>query len=371
MQNRTGLSNIMSLFRELPFKKKKMKQVRIKDIAQKAAVSIGTVDRVLHNRGEVAAETKERVLTIAREMHYQPNIVAQALTTKKQYNLAALLPRGSNENMFWMHHPQGIENAAKELQPFQVDVRFFFFELQNENDFLEKTKEITDYKPEGVIFAPILKKESLEFCNRLDLLNIPYIFIDTNIDNTNALSFIGEDAYQGGRVAASLIDYGLDTQRDILIVNIAKDLGNTQHLNARNQGFMSFFLDAGKNKGMKITVEIPSTNTKEVENKMDFILNTNPNIGAVLVSSARTHVIASYIENRKLKNIILVGYEVTRKNVDYLKKGIIRFLIGQKPMEQSGKAVKKMFDYLTTRQIPTKRDYQPVEIINVENVDLF
>ncbi|WP_234408903.1 LacI family DNA-binding transcriptional regulator [Marinilabilia salmonicolor] len=48
-----------------------MRPVRIKDIAEKANVSIGTVDRVLHNRGEVAKKTKEKVLTIAKEMNYQ------------------------------------------------------------------------------------------------------------------------------------------------------------------------------------------------------------------------------------------------------------------------------------------------------------
>jgi LacI family transcriptional regulator len=348
-----------------------MRQIRIKDIAEKAGVSIGTVDRVLHNRGEVSAETKEKVLTIAREMHYQPNIVAQALTAKKQYHLAALLPRGGNDNVFWMSHPQGIEKAVKELQPFFVDVRFFFFELHNEADFVAKTQEILEYNPEGVIFAPILKKESIQFCADMDSNNIPYIFIDTFIDNSNCLTFIGEDAYQGGRVAASLIDYGLAPSKDILIVNIAKDLENTQHLNRRNQGFMSYFLDAGRNKGIKITVEIPSAEKEVVESRMDSILNSNPNIGAILVSSAKTHVVARYIESRKLKDIILVGYELTRKNTDYLKRGIIDFLIGQKPKEQSGKAVKRMFEYLTTRQISSKQEYQPVEIINVENVDLF
>lgn len=59
-----------------------MKQVRIKDIAKLSGFSIGTVDRVLHNRGEVAADTKEKILKIARELDYKPNIVAQALTTK-------------------------------------------------------------------------------------------------------------------------------------------------------------------------------------------------------------------------------------------------------------------------------------------------
>lgn len=347
-----------------------MKQVRIKDIAEKAGTSIGTVDRVLHNRGEVAEKTREKILKIARELQYQPNILAQALTTKKHYSIATLIPQGNDDNAFWLLHPIGIENAIKDLRPFKVDVKFYFFELHNEADFMMKAREMLADKPEGVIMAPILKKESIQLCNELKGRNIPFILIDTAIENSDCLSFIGEDAYQGGRVAASLIDYGVHPDKDILIVNIAKDLGNTQHLNRRNQGFMSYFLDTGKNRGMKITVEIPSTDKVVVEQKMDKIFESNPNIGAVLVSSAKTHVIARYLQSKKDKDIILVGYELTKKNIDFLKKGVIQFLIGQKPIELSEKAVKKLFDYLSTRQIPAKEEFQPVEIINVENVDL-
>ncbi len=213
--------------------------------------------------------------------------------------------------------------------------------------------------------APILKKEAIRFCDDLDKKSIPYIFIDTFIDNTNCTAFIGEDAFQGGRVAASLIDFGLAPEKDILIVNLAKDLENTQHLNRRNQGFLSYFLDAGKNNGMKITVEIPTTDQETVEEKMDHILQNNPNIGAFLVSSAKTHVVARYLEKKRI-NAILVGYEMTRKNADYLKRGIIDFLIGQKPMEQSEKAVKRLFEYMTTHTITMKHEFQPVEIINTE-----
>lgn len=342
-----------------------MKQVRIKDIAQKANVSIGTVDRVLHNRGEVAAKTREKVLNIAKEMNYQPNIVAQALTTKKIYKISVLIPKGGNDNIYWLSHPKGIEKAVKELQPFSVKINYYFFELHNEADFLKRTDDILNNLPDGVILAPILKKEAIQFCKKLDEHKIPYIFIDTFIDQTNCISFIGEDAFQGGRVAASLIDFGLAPEKDILIVNLAKDLENTQHLNRRNQGFLSYFLDSGKNIGMKITIEIPVTDQKVVNEKMDSIFQKNTNIGAILVSSAKTHVIARYLEKRKIKPI-LVGYEVTKKNVEYLKKGIIHFLIGQKPMEQSEKAVKRLFEYLTTRSISMKHEFQPVEIINTE-----
>jgi LacI family transcriptional regulator len=344
-----------------------MKPVRIKDIAQQANVSIRTVDRVLHNRGEVAIKTREKVLSIAKEMDYQPNIVAQALTTKKTYKFSVLIPRGGDDNVYWLAHPKGIEKAVHDLYPFSIEINYCLFELHNEADFLQKTNDILANPPDGVIIAPILKKESIRFCEDLDQQNISYIFIDTFIDNTNCIAFIGEDAFQGGRVAASLIDFGLAPEKDVLIINLAKDLENTQHLNRRNQGFLSYFLDAGKNNGIKITIEIPTTDQETVENKMDQILQQNQNIGAFLVSSAKTHVIAKYLEKKRI-NAILIGYEITRKNADFLKRGIIQFLIGQKPMEQSEKAVKRLFEYLTTHTISMKHEFQPVEIINTETL---
>jgi LacI family transcriptional regulator len=248
-------------------------------------------------------------------------------------------------------------------------VDYYLFELHNEKDFKEKSDQLLKASPDGVIIAPILKKETLEVCRKLDTHQIPYIFIDTFIDGTNCISFIGEDAFQGGRVAASLIDFGLPPEKDILIVNIAKDLENTHHLNKRNQGFMSYFLDAGKNKGMKIAVEIPSADRAEVEARMDQVLKQNPNIGAILVSSSKTHVIAGYVEKKK-HDTILIGYETTRKNVDFMKKGVIDFLIGQKPKEQSEKAVKRIFEYLTSHKVHQKYEFQPVEIINTEVITM-
>lgn len=53
----------------------------IKMIAEKAGVSIGTVDRVLHDRPYVKAEVRSRVLQVMEELHYRPNHMASALAT--------------------------------------------------------------------------------------------------------------------------------------------------------------------------------------------------------------------------------------------------------------------------------------------------
>ena len=56
----------------------------IKDIAREAGVSIGTVDRVLHDRGMVSPETKARILDVMKELDYKPNHAAQGLAIRKK-----------------------------------------------------------------------------------------------------------------------------------------------------------------------------------------------------------------------------------------------------------------------------------------------
>ena len=55
------------------------KRITVKDIATLAGVSKGTVDRVLHNRGEVSEASREKVMKIARQIGYKPNVHASLL----------------------------------------------------------------------------------------------------------------------------------------------------------------------------------------------------------------------------------------------------------------------------------------------------
>ena len=67
------------------------RKTRIKDIARIAGVSIGTVDRVIHNRGKVAEGTRNKVQKIIEETNYSPNVMAQVLKSKKRFHLVSLL----------------------------------------------------------------------------------------------------------------------------------------------------------------------------------------------------------------------------------------------------------------------------------------
>ena len=66
---------------------KEFSNIRIVDIAKMAGVSVGTVDRVIHNRGRVSEENRKKVQAILEMVHYQPNLMARSLAaSKKQYH---------------------------------------------------------------------------------------------------------------------------------------------------------------------------------------------------------------------------------------------------------------------------------------------
>ena len=347
------------------------RKTRIKDIAGLAGVSIGTVDRVLHERDGVAAKTRELVKHILKETNYSPNVMAQVLKSRKRFHLVSILPEPSADNIFWEKHPAGINMAIEELDLFHVTLTQVTFDMFNEEDFQKKAGSILSLRPDGVLLAPIFKSESISFCSGLNEINIPYVFVDGFIENTNFLAYIGEDIYRSGRVAGQLIDMITPEKDDILIVNLARNIQNVHHLNNRMNGFLSYFEKSGVNKGKKIIISIPDHSSGNVKAALDKTFFENPGIGSIFMSGSKSYLIASYLEEKEYKSVKLIGYDLLDENVRHLRSGTIRFLIGQRPEEQTYKAVKKLFEFLTLNKVPENMEYLPMDIITSENVDFF
>ena len=344
---------------------------RIKDIARLAGVSIGTVDRVLHERGEVAEKTMLRVKTILKENNYKPNVMAQVLRSRKPYDLVSLLPEPTKENSFWEKHSSGMTKALEELDPFPVNLTQITFDMQNEEDFQKKTVRVSELNPDGVLLAPIFKSESTAFCSFLSKKKIPFIFVDEFIGNTDYLAYVGEDTFKSGRVAGQLVDLVTPEEKDIIVVNIARNLQNVHHLNNRTEGFFDYFKKRGKNKGNKLNISIPDPSAGSVRIALDKVFSGNPGIGSVFITGSKSHLIAVYLKDNGLETVNIVGYDLLDLNVEYLKSGIISFLIGQRPEEQTYRAIKKLFEFLSLNKLPEKTEYLPVDIVTSENVDFF
>ena len=104
----------------------------IKDIARMAGVSAGTVDRVLHNRGDVSPQSKAKVQKVLDEIHYQPNVFAIGLAAKKKYSFICLIPYYI-EHDYWHSVVSGIERARQELRPFNVSVDYLYLSFNRDS----------------------------------------------------------------------------------------------------------------------------------------------------------------------------------------------------------------------------------------------
>jgi LacI family transcriptional regulator len=297
--------------------------------------------------------------------------MAQVLKLRKRFHLVSLLPEPTEDNSFWLKHSLGMTRAVEELDPFPLVLTEVTFDILNEDDFQKKAASLFDLKPDGVLLAPIFKSESTAFCSKLFSEKIPFVFVDGYIEDTDFLAYIGENIFQSGRVAGQLIDLVTPEFSDVLVVNIARNLQNVHHLSNRTQGFLSYFQKSGKNKGKKIDINISDPSPENVRIEIDKVFNENPGIGSIFISGSKSYQIASYLEEKGLKSINLIGYDLLDQNVKYLKSGITRFLIGQRPEEQTYKAVKKLFEFLSLNKVPEKIEYLPVDIVTSENVDFF
>lgn len=66
--------------------------ITIKDIARSLGISIATVSRALRDSYDVSRETRERVLTMATQLNYKPNVNAQGLVSSQTHNIGIILP---------------------------------------------------------------------------------------------------------------------------------------------------------------------------------------------------------------------------------------------------------------------------------------
>ncbi len=341
-------------------------RVRIKDIARLAQVSPGTVDRVIHNRGEVSERTREKVESIIQELKYQPDILARTLASRKSFLFSVLMPVSVNENDFWNSPQAGIEKAVNEVSAFGVEVKSFYFDQFDSNSFLEKSLELLNENPDAILFAPVFPSESVSFIHKCKEMTIPVMLFNSNLEEAGELLYIGQDSLQSGYLGAKLLNYGLKSEGDILIVNIAGRKDNHNHILRRERGFRKYFADHPGIKSNIITMDCIQEQGQNFATQMQRILHRY-RIRASFVTNSRVYMVARYFEEHKLNNISLLGYDLLPQNIEALKKGWIDFLISQKPEQQGYAGIMTLFNILVLQKSVEQEQYIPIDIITKEN----
>ena len=343
-------------------------KVKIKDIARLARVSTGTVDRVIHNRGEVSEETHKKVKKILSELNYQPDILAQTLASKRSWTFSVIMPVSVNGNDFWSAPAKGIEKALREISPFGVEIKMYLFNQYEQESFAAKAFNLLSDKPDVVLFAPVFIDDSIKFINECKIKNIPVTLFNSHIEDVDGISFIGQNSWQSGMVAAKLLHYGINEAGDILILNLASRKDSYNHILKREKGFRDFFAEKEEKKFTLHTIDTNQASDQVIHSKLSDAFS-RLTIKGIFTTNSRVYKVAGFIENNGINGIKMIGYDLLPVNIDFLRKGTIDFLLSQKPEDQAYRGIMQLFNQLILKNKPETIQYMPVDIITKENIE--
>ncbi len=88
--------------------------VTLKDIAERAGVTSATVSMVINNKPNISENTRKKVLKIAKELNYYPNVIARGLATKKSNSIGVIVPNLASS--FVVRVLQGIKSTNRDIE---------------------------------------------------------------------------------------------------------------------------------------------------------------------------------------------------------------------------------------------------------------
>lgn len=352
-------------------------RITVKEIARLAGVSIGTVDRVLHDRGGVSAETKERICGIITSLGYEPNILARQLSLKKTYTFRVIMPRSEQDSGYWALCLQGIKRAELALALYGCAVRVDEFDRYDEGAYRKLLEGAVADPCDGLLFAPVLPEvlgpalvsleKEAEAGKNGDA--VPYVFFDGDLAGASPLAVVAQDPFRGGYLAGrvmSLLSPG--PERLVALSAHAED----RHIAQRIDGFRSFFRDHGLERRID-AVKCPGLDkTSAGKGVLEGVLGDTDDVGGVLVANSSGHIVGDWLTARGLKpRPAIVSWDAVPDNVRALRDGAIDCLVSQRPAEQAREALELLFRTVV-RGAPASHLFAeiPLELFFKENIPL-
>ncbi len=335
----------------------------IKEIAALAGVSRGTVDRVLNHRGSVNPATAEKIEKIARELDYKPNVAGLVLAAqKKRLKIGVIL--FSPENPFYIDVLEGVSEKAEELAGYNCTVLIRQTASSVEAQ-LEALNELLAEQVNGIALAPYNDERIRRRINELYHLGIPVVTLNTDIENSRRIAYVGSHYRKSGATAAGLLHLMTHGQVNVGIITGSSNLlCHTERI----AGFTETLKPFGEQIHVTDIIEVHDDEIESYE-KTSRLLRDHPEINALYFAAGGVYGGCRSVTALGLQDKIrIVAYDMVPTTKELMRKGTIAAVICQQPKVQGSKPLSLLFTYLTTGELPEKEyNYVAVDIRIREN----
>lgn len=170
--------------------------VTIVQVAQEAGVSAQTVSRVLNNRPDVSAATRERILGVIERLNYKPNAIARGLVQRKTHSLGVIA--AGLEKYGPLRTVIGIEQETRALG-YSLLLSLIPDDA-TENQVVEALEHLLARQVDGVLWsAPEIGPNRAWLDSLLGRLTVPTVFM--SMHPHPAVTVIDTDNRMGGHLA--------------------------------------------------------------------------------------------------------------------------------------------------------------------------
>ena len=344
------------------------KKITIFDVAALAGVSKGTVDRVLHNRGQVSKKSAEKVRKAIEQLNFEPNLYASMLASKKNRVIACLLPE-SEPGEFWDMIRRGCVEGGEALSGLNISTRIITYDQYDPESFDTAYKSLLALEPSGVVLPPLFKNGTMALASQLRSRGIPYIYVDTKLEEADYFAYFGMPMYQSGYLCAALLTERLAPEqvRDIVVVRIFRDKSRQSDPTvSRREGFNDYIFSHFPD--CRITNLFVDPSRPESAGKS--LKELTPDKKLVVMFNSRIHLITDYLRKHPSEGRRVIGFDNLEKNVEALRNGDVTFLIAHHTSQQAFQAVFTLADYIVKGKKPVSRDnYAHMDILSRLNID--
>lgn len=207
-----------------------MKGVNLKKLAKELNVSVSTVSRALSDSYEISAETKEKVLNLAKKLNYQPNPYATSLRKQKSKTIAVIIPEIANN--FFALAINGIEEIAQE-KGYHVLIYLTHENHQKETAIVRQLSGRVD----GILMSMATETNDISHLTELKDKNIPIVFFDRICERISTVKVVTDDFESGYEATEHLIKQGC---KKIAYLSVSLNLSIDQR---RMEGYLKALKD--------------------------------------------------------------------------------------------------------------------------------
>ncbi|MCR4690674.1 MAG: LacI family DNA-binding transcriptional regulator [Lachnospiraceae bacterium] len=339
----------------------------IKEIAELAGVSRGTVDRVLNNRGSVNPETAERIIKIAKQLDYKPNRAGLVLAAQKKNIKLGVILFGEG-NPFFEDVVEGIHRMEEELSAYNCQVLIRWTAV-DANDQIRAIDELAALGISGLAISPTNSKLLAARLNTLTDAGIPIVTLNTDLPDCNRIAYVGSNYYQTGETAAGLMRLAAGKKDTPIMVGIVSGSDAVLCHTERTAGFIN---KAGSEPRFQIVDSIVNDEDDDLSYERTLaLLKRFPQINALFfAASGIGGGCRAIIDAGRDQDMTVITYDTVPETERYIRSGLISATICQQPMLQGRMPLEILFSYLAAGQKP-KREYfyTTVDIRILENLD--